>query len=108
MSMHSDRSAAEWAIIIANAYAAQACPPLTPKLVEQVRDIIAEAVEEAQTAAVPDAELCERINLTLDRTEMSLHAVVGHRVAALDNNAGAALMMHRSEAGRPLRAFGGQ
>lgn len=108
MSMHSRRSAAEWAAIIVDAYAAQTCPPLTPKLTQQVRDIIAEAVGEAQAAAVPEAELCERINLTLDRTEMSLHAVVGPRVAALDNNAGTALMIHRSEAGRPLRAFGGQ
>jgi hypothetical protein len=108
MSMLSGRSAAEWATTIAGAYAAQACPPLTPELVEQVRDIIAEVVAEAQVAALPEAELCERINLTLDRTEMSLHAVVGPRVAALDNSAGTVRMMHRSEAARPLRAFGGQ
>ena len=108
MSMHSGRSAEEWAAIIADAYAAQTRPPLTRSLVEEVRDIIAEAVREAQAAAVSEAEWCERVNLTLDRTEMSLHAAVGPRLAALDENAGAALMMHRSEAGRPLRAFGGQ
>jgi hypothetical protein len=33
---------------------------------------------------------------------------VGPRVESLDEEAGAAVMKHRSEADRPLRAFGGQ
>ncbi|WP_236960705.1 hypothetical protein [Methylobacterium durans] len=48
------------------------------------------------------------MNLVLDRSEMSLHAAVGPRLAAIDPDAGKAEMVHRSEAGRPLRAFGGQ
>lgn len=108
MSTQSGRSAAEWGSIIADAYASKTRPPLTPGLVGEMREIITEAVTEAQAANVSEAEWCERINLTLDRTEMSLHSAVGPRLAALDTQAGTAQMAHRSEAGRPLRAFGGQ
>ena len=108
MSAQSGRSAAELGAIIADAYAARTRPPLTPGLVSEIREIITEAVKEAQAADVSETEWCERINLTLDRTEMSLHAAVGPRLAALDIHAGIAQMAHRSEAGHPLRAFGGQ
>lgn len=108
MSAHSGRPAAEWGSIIAEAYAAKARPPLTPGLISEMGDIITETVREAQAANVSEIEWCERINLTLDRTEMSLHAAVGPRLAALDDHAGVVQMAHRSEAGRPLRAFGGQ
>ena len=108
MSAHSCRSAAEWGSIIADAYAARTRPPLTPGLLNEIRDILTEAVGEALAADVSEAEWYERINLTLDRTEMSLHSAVGPRLAALDRDAGTAEMVHRSEAGRPLRAFGGQ
>ncbi|WP_244424552.1 hypothetical protein [Methylobacterium nodulans] len=108
MSTHPGRSADEWAGIIAEAYAAETRPPLTRHLREEVRVIVAEALREAEAADSPDAEWCERVNLVLDRSEMSLHAAVGPRLAAIDDAAGSAVMVHRSEAGRPLRPFGGQ
>jgi uncharacterized protein YdhG (YjbR/CyaY superfamily) len=108
MSTHPGRTVDEWAGIIAEAYAARTRPPLTRQLVDEVRHVIAEALREAEAANSADAEWCERVNLVLDRSEMSLHAAVGPRLAAIDDAAGTAVMMHRSEAGRPLRAFGGQ
>lgn len=108
MSTHPSRTADEWAGIITEAYTAMTRPPLTRQLVAEVRQVIAEALREAEAANSPDTERCERVNLVLDRSEMSLHAAVGPRLAAIDDAAGTAVMMHRSEAGRPLRAFGGQ
>jgi hypothetical protein len=108
MGAQSSRSAGELGAIIADAYAEKTRPPLTPGLIGEIREIITDAVREAQAAGASQAEWCERINLTLDRTEMSLHSAVGPRLAALDTDAGVAQMAHRSEAGRPLRAFGGQ
>jgi uncharacterized protein YdhG (YjbR/CyaY superfamily) len=108
MGTHPGRTADEWAGIISAAYAAKTRPPLTRQLVTEVRQVIAEALREAEAANSPDSEWCERVNLVLDRSEMSLHAAVGPRLAAIDDAAGTAVMMHRSEAGRPLRAFGGQ
>ena len=108
MSTHASRSPDEWAAIITDAYAAKTRPPLTRKLVDEVRFVIAEALREAEAADIPEPEWCERVNLVLDRSEMSLHAAVGPRLAAIDDATGRAVMAHRSEAGRPLRAFGGQ
>ncbi|WP_407530428.1 hypothetical protein [Methylobacterium oryzisoli] len=108
MSTHLGRSAEEWARIIAEAYGAGTRPPLTPRLLEEMRIILAEALREAEAASSADAEWCERVNLVLDRSEMSLHAAVGPRLAGLDGAAGSVVMVHRSEAGRPLRPFGGQ
>lgn len=108
MSTHPSRSADEWGRIIADAYAAQTRPPLTRQLMDDIRSIVADAVREAEAANVADAEWCERVNLVLDRGEMSLHAAVGPRLAGIDDATGSARMAHRSEAGRPLRAFGGQ
>ena len=108
MGTHPSRTADEWAGIITEAYAARTRPPLTRHSVDEVRQVIAEALREAEAANSPDTEWCECVNLVLDRSEMSLHAAVGPRLAAIDDAAGTAVMMHRSEAGRPLRAFGGQ
>ncbi|WP_026190613.1 hypothetical protein [Methylobacterium sp. 4-46] len=108
MNRYPGRPADEWARIIAEAYAAEARPPLTQRLLEEMRVIITEALREAEVANSPDAERCERVNLVLDRSEMSLHAAVGPRLAAIDDAAGQAVMVHRSEAGRPLRPYGGQ
>lgn len=108
MSAHPGRSAEEWAGLIAEAYAAKTRPPLTRNLVEDVRGVVADAIREAEAAGISGAEWCERVNLILDRSEMSLHAAVGPRLASIDDGAGTVLMVHRSEAGRPLRAFGGQ
>lgn len=108
MSAHPVRSAEKWAGIVAEAYAARTRPPLTRQFVEDVRDVVAEVIREAEAADLSEAEWCERINLILDRSEMSLHAAVGPRLAGIDDAAGTAQMVHRSEAGRPLRAFGGQ
>lgn len=108
MGAHPSRSVEEWATVIADAYAAKTRPPLTPRLVSEVRDILTEVLGEAEEAGVLWAERCERVNLVLDRCEMSLHTAVGPRLASVDEAAGTALMAHRSEAGRPLRPFGGQ
>jgi hypothetical protein len=48
-----------------------------------------------------------RVNEALDAFELDLGAVVGPRVAALPADA-APSFVQRSEAGRPLRAYGGQ
>ena len=108
MSKHPSRSAEEWAEIITEAYAAKTKPPLTRRLVDEMRTIFADVLKDTEAADIPDAEWCERVNFVLDRCEMSLHAAVGPRLAAIDDTAGTALMAHRSEAGHPLRSFGGQ
>ena len=108
MGAHPSRSVEDWASIITDAYAAKTRPPLTSRLVGEVRGVLAEALAEAEATGVPWPERCERVNLLLDRCEMSLHAAVGPRLAGVDEAAGTALMAHRSEAGRPLRAYGGQ
>src|SRR6478609_4136809 len=98
MPAHPSRSAEEWGLIIADAYAAQTRPPLTPQLLQDIRGIVADAVREAEAADAGDIEWCERVNLVLDRGEMSLHAAIGPRLAAIDRVAGTARMAHRSEA----------
>jgi hypothetical protein len=108
MSRHPGRTFDEWAKVIADAYAAKVRPPLTRKIMDEVQAVIAEALSEAEACDVPESEWCECVNLVLDRSEMSLHAAVGPRLAAIDDATGSAVMVHRSEAGRPLRAFGGQ
>ena len=50
----------------------------------------------------------DRLNDALDAFEIELRSVVGPRVTSLDEATGAVAMKHRSEAGQPLRAFGGQ
>lgn len=97
----------DWARAVAEAYAADAKPPLAQDLVDQVRTVLTQAIgsETGAPAQAPDAE---RLNAALDAFEAELRAVVGPRVEALDGASGAVTMRHRSEAGQPLRAFGGQ
>ena len=66
----------------------------------------------AQAAASPAGDapgsLMDRLNDALDAFETELRSVVGPRVTSLDEATGTATMKPRSEAGQPLRAFGGQ
>ncbi|MGT2478781.1 hypothetical protein ACU4GR_07680 (plasmid) [Methylobacterium oryzae CBMB20] len=91
---------------IVQAYAAEAKPPLTEALTARLRAVLAEALRD-QAGGAPAAPL-ERLNAALDEFEADLRSVVGPRVATLDEATGAVTMEHRSEAGQPLRAFGGQ
>jgi hypothetical protein len=105
--MSIPRTPVDWPTVIAAAYAAEARPPLTEALLAQIRGELAEAL-----SANPDGEATqdrlERSNEALDAFEIALRSVVGPRVDRLDEEAGIAVMKHRSEADRPLRAFGGQ
>lgn len=96
-----------WVAAVTDAYAAEAKPPLTQDLVDQVRSVLSRALESEAGRASP-AECLGRLNAALDAFEAELRAVVGPRVASLDDASGAVAMRHRSEAGQPLRAFGGQ
>lgn len=95
------------AAAVTDAYAAQAKPPLTQELLARVREILAAAIE---SGAGPSsgADRLERLNAALDAFETDLDAVVGPRIASLDEASGTVAMRPRSEAGQPLRAFGGQ
>lgn len=99
-------SAADWAAIVTDAYCADAKPPLTQELTSQVRDALARSID-APTGDAPGS-LMDRLNDALDAFETELRSVVGPRVTSLDEATGAATMTPRSEAGQPLRAFGGQ
>lgn len=91
---------------IVQAYAAEAKPPLTEALTARLHAVLADALRD-QAGGAPAAPL-ERLNAALDEFEAELRSVVGPRVATLDEATGAVTMEHRSEAGQPLRAFGGQ
>ncbi|KQS69554.1 hypothetical protein SAMN02799625_02266 [Methylobacterium sp. UNC300MFChir4.1] len=99
-------SAADWAAIVTDAYCADAKPPLTQELAGRVRDALAQAA--ASPAGDAPGSLMDRLNDALDAFETELRSVVGPRVTSLDEATGAATMKPRSEAGQPLRAFGGQ
>lgn len=96
-----------WARAVAEAYAADAKPPLTQDLTDQVRALLAQAIE-SEPVEPSQAGCPVRLNAALDAFEAELRAVVGPRVASLDDASGTVTMQHRSEAGQPLRAFGGQ
>lgn len=106
-SVSAARSDADWAQIIAEAYAAETRPPLTEHLLTQIGGELANAL-----APVSDGEsatgIVERANKALDAFEIALHAVVGPRVESLDEQAGVVVVKHRNEAGHPFRSFGGQ
>lgn len=102
MSMDASRLASA----AAEAYAAEAKPPLTEELVAQVRDALLAAIEE--TSAAAETDRLDRLNAALDAFETDLDAVVGPRIASLDAASAEVTTRHRSEAGQPLRAFGGQ
>ncbi|KQT83610.1 hypothetical protein ASG51_15785 [Methylobacterium sp. Leaf465] len=100
-------STADWAGIVAQGYADAAAPPLTPELLETVRETLRGAGLDRPQAESLDAATVARINEALDAFELEINAVVGPRVAALPAGAPPSFVQ-RSEAGRPLRAFGGQ
>lgn len=106
MSTDATTRAAQAPDAIVQAYAAEAKPPLTEELTTRLRDLLADALH-AQAEGAPPAPL-ERLNAALDGFEADLRSVVGPRIATLDEATGAVTMEHRSEAGQPLRAFGGQ
>lgn len=95
----------------AEAYAAEAKPPLTEELLARVRDALTAALAaegDASSEAASETGRLERLNAALDAFETELSAVVGPRIASLDETSAAVTTRHRSEAGQPLRAFGGQ
>lgn len=96
-----------WADVIAKAYAADAKPPLTQELVGRLRNALT-AVLDSEAGGVSNTDLPGRLNAALDTFEIDLRSVVGPRIVSLDDATGSAAMKHRSEAGQPLRAFGGQ
>ncbi|MFG5120525.1 hypothetical protein [Methylorubrum sp. POS3] len=103
MSMDASRLASA----AADAYAAEAKPPLTEELISKVREALLSAIG-AGTDAVSGTDRLERLNAALDAFETDLDAVVGPRIASLDETSATVTTRHRSEAGQPLRAFGGQ
>ncbi|MDV2987815.1 UNVERIFIED_CONTAM: hypothetical protein Q9R58_26250 [Methylobacteriaceae bacterium AG10] len=103
MTMDASRLAAA----VTDAYAAQAKPPLTHELTDRVREALTRAVG-GEAGDASNAALLDRLNAALDAFETELDAVVGPRVASLDEASGEVAMRPRSEAGQPLRAFGGQ
>ncbi|MGY2050479.1 hypothetical protein [Methylobacterium sp. JK268] len=96
--MPSEDHAATWARITAEAYAAETRPPLTDTMREDLARRLAPAWPRGIAA----------VNAALDAYEESLDAIAGPRLAAIDRDGGRVTMEHRPEAGRPLRAFGGQ
>ncbi|WP_457105403.1 hypothetical protein [Methylobacterium sp. P5_C11] len=98
--------AADWAAIVTDAYCVDAKPPLTQELADRVRAALARTVD-SPTGEAPNS-LMDHLNATLDAFEIELRSVVGPRITSLDQGTGAVEMKHRSEAGQPLRAFGGQ
>ncbi|MGH1575211.1 hypothetical protein ACRAWG_36905 [Methylobacterium sp. P31] len=107
MSSDATKRASQAADAIVQAYAAEAKPPLTQELAARLRAILDDALHDQAEGGAHSAPL-DRLNAALDGFEADLRSVVGPRVATLDEATGAVTMEHRSEAGRPLRAFGGQ
>ncbi|MGU3538591.1 hypothetical protein [Methylobacterium sp. A54F] len=93
-----------WDAEIARAYAAETKPPLTPELVDRVRHAVADLA--LGDGATLDEPAIARVNEALDAFEVSLEAVAGPRLVSAQDRS--VRMAHRSEAGRPLRSFGGQ
>ena len=105
--MEARQQADRWAKLIAEGYAAGTTPPITPHLTDELRkrlaDGLTEAIGRAEGAGWADAH----VNPVLDAWERRNH-VVGPRLESVDEAAGTVHMAHRSEAGHPLRPFGGQ
>ncbi|WP_407521727.1 hypothetical protein [Methylobacterium oryzisoli] len=89
----------DWPRRVAQAYLAEARPPLTPRMAEDLLERLSAAQHGGEAPR-------EAANAALDAFEADLNAVAGPRVVELD--AAGVTMGHRSEAGRPLRTFGGQ
>lgn len=107
LTMAAKHDAIHWADTVTGAYAADAKPPLTQDLVGQIQAALLEALRSVAGRDPLDI-VVDRLNAALDSFEVELGAVAGPRVASLDEVAGSVVMEHRSEAGQPLRAFGGQ
>ncbi|MGX9981651.1 hypothetical protein [Methylobacterium fujisawaense] len=107
MSRDAAQVASQVADAIVTAYAAEAKPPLTQELTARLRAVLTDALQN-QAAEVAPSTTLDRLNAALDAFEADLRSVVGPRVAMLDDATGAVTLEHRSEAGHPLRAFGGQ
>lgn len=104
----SQASAARtWAGSIARGYAAETTPPLTDALREDLEAALKGAGFDLPSSDPLDATAVERINRALDAFELDLGAVVGPRVDTISTQ-GILAFRQRSEAGRPLRAYGGQ
>ncbi|WP_336489238.1 hypothetical protein [Methylobacterium nigriterrae] len=98
----TDRS---WAARIAQAYAAETKPPLTAELVARVQaSLVGLDLPEGNL----DPAAVARVNAALDAFELSLEAAAGPRLMSANAGTGAVEVAHRSEAGHPLRSFGGQ
>jgi hypothetical protein len=104
MTGQPDRAETSWAAAIADAYAAETKPPLTPELTSRVRTDL--AALDLPGGALDGARI-EAVNGALDAFELALEAVAGPRLLSAGGS-GAVAMAHRSEAGHPLRSFGGQ
>lgn len=107
LTMDAVHDVGRWADAVTRAYATDAKPPLTQDLVRQVHATLLEALKSAAGQGPLD-NVVDRLNAALDSFEVELGAVAGPRIASLDETAGSVVMEHRSEAGQPLRAFGGQ
>jgi hypothetical protein len=99
-----NRTETSWAAIIAEAYAADTKPPLTAELTGRIRTDL--AALDLPGGSLDGARI-EAVNGALDAFELALEAVAGPRLVAAEAG-GAVRMAHRSEAGHPLRSFGGQ
>lgn len=100
-------TATDQAHAVTQAYVEQAKPPLTQELIERLQSVLTEALD-SKGQSGSDESPTDRLNAALDAFESKLRSIVGPRVASLETSTGAVTMEHRSEAGQPLRAFGGQ
>ena len=105
MAEIAGRTDEEWARVIAQAYAEETKPPLTETLTRRVRDLVAEAIRDCDLF---DQVCADRVNERLDAFEKDLDAAAGPRIVSIDKQSKAVTVKHRSEAGHPTRAFGGQ
>ena len=99
----------DWADRIATAYADETTPPITPQMRDALRERLAQALTPALMARVPSGSWAQDIvNPLLDEWERELRSEVGPRLERVEEAAGTVSMGQHSEAGHPLRAFGGQ
>lgn len=96
-----------WAEWIARGYAAKTVPPLTDDMQEGLASALGQAGFDRPVGDPLDDAAIERLNQALDAFELDLDAVVGPRLDTIAPD-GTLAFRQRSEAGRPLRAYGGQ
>lgn len=102
------REEREWSMIITEAYANETKPSLTDGLKQNLHAAVCDVCVMADNSKAVSNRDIEAINRVLDHFEADLDAVSGPRLLAVNPDSGAVKMGHRSEAGHPLRAFGGQ